>query len=273
MKKFYSFVFALVLSAGAINAQCVIDSAAQTTTGVNPTAHDLPCIQKTVAYNQTIQGKIQESGDTVFNLPLVGAVTGHFKVDSVILDSITGAPAGIIPTWNPAVIYGGGNGCVNLAGTTTADTGLYYLTVWGTAYLRGSGSAGGQSVDTPFTRKGNLNRYSPFGNYYLVVIDQGAQCVHPTFAGINDFNSDLNSAFSVYPNPNNGVFEVKLNAGNRVNGDINVVDMTGRIVYSQKLDVMGLYNTNIDLTTFSKGLYTVQLRTAEGFASKRVSVE
>lgn len=266
MKKFFSFIFALVVTMGAVNAQCTIDANAQTTPGVNPTAENLPCIVRTVAYDQTLQGKIQTSKDTT-----ILGYSATIRVDSVRIDSIAGLPTGITWSKNPNVLLGGQNGCLRLEGTTTDATGQYDLTAYGTAYLRvlAPGTPIG-NIDTPYTYNGNLNRFSPFGDYYVTVINQGDAC-HVT--GINDFSSDLNSALAVYPNPSNGVFEVRLNAGQRVNGDIRVVDVAGRVVYSQTLDVVGMYNTTVDLTKFSKGIYTVQLRTANGYAAKNISVE
>jgi hypothetical protein len=49
--------------------------------------------------------------------------------------------------------------------------------------------------------------------------------------------------------------------------------MTGRRVFTQKVDATGFYNTSIDLSAFAKGLYTVQVRTEKGVASKNISVE
>lgn len=268
MKKFYLLFFVALFTVAITDAQCTINASAQTTPGANPTANNLPCVIRGVAYDQTVQGKIQQSWDTV-----ILVVSAHADIDSVRMDSITGLPNGISWAKNPDVLIGGGNGCVRFAGTTNDPTGRYNLTAYGTVWFHVTSPGFAPyvpAIDTFIQRAGNLNQFSPFGDYYLDVINQGDVC-HAV--GINDFSSDLNSALSVYPNPSNGSFEVRLNAGSRVNGDINVIDMTGRIVYSQKLDVLGLYNTTVDLTKFSKGLYTVQLRTAEGFASKNISVE
>lgn len=275
MKKLYSFAVALLFVAGGATAQCVVDSTAQTTPGVNRPANTLPCVERGVAFDQTVQGKIQEGADTTFNLGPLGTVPAYFKVDSVIIDSIGGLPAGISAFLAPAVLYGGSNGCVNFNGTTTDPTGLYYLTAYGTVWLRAQGNAFGQAFDRAVPpQRGNLNQYSPFGEFYLHVIETGDPCNQPPVnTGINDISSELNAALSVYPNPSNGVFEVRLNAGGRVSGDVNVVDVTGRIVYSQRIDVNGLYTTTVNLSQFAKGLYTVQVKTATGIAAKSISVE
>ena len=58
-----------------------------------------------------------------------------------------------------------------------------------------------------------------------------------------------------------------------LNGEIVITDVTGRKVYTEQLDAVGFYSSSIYLSQFSKGLYTLQLRTANGFASKNISIE
>lgn len=259
MKKFY-LILSLLVSAGIAGAQCTIDASAQTTPGVNPTAPNLPCIERNVAYDQTLQGKIQETGTIT-----IAGFNVNVHVDSVSIDSIQGLPAGIDWAKNPDVLPGGGNGCVRFFGTTSSAVGDYQLTARGRVWFRVT-----SPIDTPYMYQGNLNQFSPFGDYYVTVINTGDAC-HSV--GVKDLNSDLNSALTVYPNPNNGSFQFNLNAGHRINGELVVVDVTGKMVYSQQLDVVGLYSTNINLGNLPKGIYALQLRTADGYASKSITIE
>ena len=77
----------------------------------------------------------------------------------------------------------------------------------------------------------------------------------------------------IYPNPNSGIFNLELNAGGRLNGELVIIDVTGRKVYSQLIDIMGAYHTSVNIAGYSKGLYCIQLRCTEGYASKNISVE
>jgi hypothetical protein len=268
MKKLYSLMAALMLAVGFINAQCTINPSAQTTPGATPSAATLPCVVRSVAYDEVIQAKIDTAYDTA--ITIIVSVQAHFHIDSMRLDSVTGLPTGITWVQNPLVLAGGGNGCVKLSGTTTDAVGRYNITGWGTVWTHAHASAFGQNIDTPYVYHGQLNSLASWGNYYLDVINTGGAC---HVSGINDFSPALNAAFSVYPNPSTGVFEVKLNAGSRVNGEVVVVDLTGRKVFAQPLDVVGMYSSSIDLSGFAKGIYTVQLRTSEGLASKNISID
>jgi hypothetical protein len=257
MKKLFLVAIYFVLFADPTNAQapCNIDFSAQTTPGISPSPSQLPCIVTGEAYNQTIQ---------VQNLT---NFSGFITVDSMILDSVIGLPNGISWSKNPNALTGGQNGCLTFYGTTTDPTGQYPLSwygrVWATAPF-----LGGQTYD------GNLSRFAgaPF-RYSLSVINPGDSCHQPTSTGINDFREDLNAIMQIFPNPNAGIFEFRLDAGKRLNGELTIYDMNGRRVFYQPLDAVGIYTTSIDISNFAKGLYALQLRTADGFAARRISVE
>ena len=255
MKIRFLIMSGLLFALGTSMAQCTIDPHAQTTPGISPPANQLPCIERNTPYDQVLQ---------VQNISGLGP-GGAISVDSFQLTAVNGLPNGINWDHNPDKLYAGQNGCMHLYGSTPDPVGKYTLawigTVWFTAPFIGSQ-----------TYNGDLTRYGgPSFQYSLYVIDAGEQCTHAV--GINDVSPDLNAAMDIYPNPNNGVFEFKLNAAKRVNGEMTIVDMTGRTIYSEKLDVIGLYNTSIDLSRFARGLYTLQLRTADGVASKRISIQ
>jgi len=255
MKKIYSLLVVLSLLANAVFAQtptCTVDPQAQPNAGISPGPGQLPCIVVGEEYNQTIQ--VQNLSN--FNIVVT--------VDSMILNSVTGLPAGINWSKNPNVLYSGQNGCLTFYGTTNAAPGKYTLGWQGTVWFSAP-YIGNQSYS------GDLSQFAGQYKYYLNVINPGDSC-RPV-SSVNDFSADLNSAMYVFPNPSNGAFEVSLNAGKRVNGEILIFDMTGRKVFSQELDAIGSYSTSIDITRFAKGLYTLQLKTADGFASRRISVE
>ncbi len=267
MKKIYLF-FVLIVAALSTSAQCTIISAYQTTPGIYPAPSALPCIVDGAPYDQTIQVQCPTEYDTsvnviVVNYPII------VKIDSMELDSVINLPPGITWNKNPYRLAGGQNGCLEFTGTTTAATGNYnltwYGTVWATPQASGPIPAGAQRTVT-----GNLNRYN-FVNYYLnVVATSGVPC---GTSGISDLDPTLNTELSIFPNPSNGVFTVKLNSGTRVSGQLEVIDVTGRMVFSEEVDLIGKQNVSVDLGLNAKGIYTVLLHTANGNATKRISVD
>jgi len=263
MKKLYTL---LAITAFGINSVfaglgCTINS--NNTDLFNPDPNNVPCAEVGVAYNQTLQFYVPVSQDITI---LGQSVTVY--IDSVILNTVTGLPTGLNWNANPSgpLYLPDTHGCGLTFGTTTAAPGNYPISFDGVMYMHGS--AFGFTIDTSFTIDQIIQQH--YGKTFSIdVVAQGASCT----SGINDFSKDLNAALSVYPNPSTGIFSVKLNSGGRVNGDINVVDVTGRVVYAQKIDVMNSFEATVDVSQFAKGLYTVQLRTERGFASKNISVE
>lgn len=250
-------------------ATCIIDSA--NTQFFSPGPDSIPCIERGVTYSQVIQIHVPQSFDVG---PLFGFPAGLIilTVDSMQIDSLTGFPAGLSYELNPShgFFLGGDNGCALASGTTNDPTGNYPLSIHGTISMSGIPGGFGFPPDTTFDLAQAQSMGGMF-NLSVDVINPGEEC-RPA-SSIKDFSAELNSLLKVYPNPNNGVFTFSMNAGRRISGEINVMDVSGRKVFAQPVDVNGIYSTTIDLSRFAKGLYTLQLKTAEGFASKSISVE
>lgn len=70
-------------------------------------------------------------------------------------------------------------------------------------------------------------------------------------AGLNEAGA---SSVKVFPNPTNGVLHVS-NLAN--NSEISILDITGRVVYSNQVD----QETQINLSNFVNGVYTVRVNT------------
>lgn len=270
MKKIYLLVLACTALAFSSNAQCVIDPS--NTNFLSPSPDSLPCIERTVPYSQTLQIAVPTSMDLQdFGAPISFVLT----VDSVVIHAVNGLPTGMTYDMNPSsgVLYGGDHGCATLSGTTTDAAGNYPLSFDGNITLHGNAFPPYFDGDTTIDFN-TLQQLAPdMFSLFVDVINPGDPCRPAQSSGINDFSSDLNAAISVYPNPNNGVFQFNLNAAHRINGQINVIDFTGKVVYSQNIDVIGLYNTTIDLQNFAKGVYVVQVKSTEGVAAKNISVQ
>ncbi len=78
---------------------------------------------------------------------------------------------------------------------------------------------------------------------------------------------------SVFPNPNNGVFTISLNANDFDGADLKVVDAFGKVVYEQNnLVVNGTYNTKVDLSNRAQGIYFVMVSGNEKSFTKKFFV-
>ena len=76
------------------------------------------------------------------------------------------------------------------------------------------------------------------------------------------------SQFNVYPNPTNGVVTVELD--DNVKYDVTVNNVLGQTVYTSSTTAM---NTIIDLSSFEKGIYTIELKNSNTTYAEKVIVE
>lgn len=76
----------------------------------------------------------------------------------------------------------------------------------------------------------------------------------------------------VYPNPNNGVFNLMIN-GNSGALDVMVFNIIGEKVFA--LQVLGDHGAKIDLSGLEKGLYVVQVidKTRNEVITRRMQIE
>lgn len=80
--------------------------------------------------------------------------------------------------------------------------------------------------------------------------------------------------FIVYPNPNKGSFELKFHLDTPGKTDIEVVDASGRLVYSETLEnFSGYYSKQIDLPVKGKGVYLLRVKQGENWMHKKLAVK
>lgn len=86
----------------------------------------------------------------------------------------------------------------------------------------------------------------------------------------------LQTALTAFPNPSaTGVFNVDLGSTLKAGAQLTVVDALGRVVKSQNLSAaaVGARNLSLDLSTEKAGVYTLQIQTADGIATRKLVVE
>ena len=95
---------------------------------------------------------------------------------------------------------------------------------------------------------------------------------NPISTDIPSLTSSTDRYLNIYPNPSNGIFNIEFNIN--ISGDVNikVIDITGRIIYSDNKKVLkGKNISSIDLNNkYSPGIYLVSLRTDDMDISKQL---
>ena len=72
---------------------------------------------------------------------------------------------------------------------------------------------------------------------------------------VNVISDIKQTIFTTYPNPTNGIFVIELEENSKY--EVTVIDILGKTVFSTNTNGM---NTSIDLSSFDKGIYTIELK-------------
>lgn len=113
---------------------------------------------------------------------------------------------------------------------------------------------------TYYVRVYDYAHASPQHNFEICVTEGSGSGV-----GIEENTSDLD--WSIFPNPANGVFNLRYNGANTT-AEIAVIDVTGRMIRTERTSLAQGANHNIDLSGIASGNYIVRL-TANGVRSEQ----
>ena len=238
------------------------------------TLQNLPHVTQGVSYYTQIDIKtpttlIEASGgdssQTVIDTLGTQFYVGDWPVDSLILVETIGAPNGIVLDCNtPNCAYQGDVvGCANVYGTTNDPVGIYPITIVVNVYTHGSITVFGFPVPV------ETDLYSSTGSYETI---EGYNIVVNSLTGVETFHQDDFVLFQNVPNPFSEFTNIQFNSPNSDNVIFEVVDMFGRIVYTQSISTkigLNTYQFNHDL---SSGIYMYSINNRKEIISKRMLV-
>jgi hypothetical protein len=88
----------------------------------------------------------------------------------------------------------------------------------------------------------------------------GSGIIHITFKDCSGIGELKDVSFRMYPNPNNGIFTIELNASQKETLDINIMNTSGVTVYSlNNFEVSGFVSKKMDLGTLPDGTYLFRI--------------
>ncbi|MFC4738544.1 T9SS type A sorting domain-containing protein [Flavobacterium ponti] len=121
-----------------------------------------------------------------------------------------------------------------------------------------------------------LNALSSQQNVIFRIVFHSDEAVNQLGVNIDDFvitgvlsntNFELNNV-SVYPNPSTGLFNISL--GDIEPSSIEVYDLTGKVILSIKDISISNYETTLDLTSASQGIYFIKINDNNQNVVKRI---
>ena len=79
----------------------------------------------------------------------------------------------------------------------------------------------------------------------------------------------------VYPNPSRDIFNVTFTSEDVQNLDVKIINVVGEVIYTENLEqFVGEYTKQIDLSTYTKGVYFLEITTTnDGVVNKKLILQ
>ncbi|HEY4800947.1 MAG TPA: T9SS type A sorting domain-containing protein [Bacteroidia bacterium] len=197
---------------------------------------------------------------------------GNWLTDTTLNIAASGSVTPTTVTINRTV-YPGTNYFMKFRGTVDCWRNNAGSTLPTTPYTDG----GSNAVKITNTNAGSPGYYYYFYNWNFTVIqcNTGRTAVTVTDTctaiGVNDLFA--NNYIDVYPNPNNGLFNVAFQTSQLDNYVVKVTNTIGQTVYEEKLtSFSGNYSNKIDISTFRKGIYLLSVSNSKNQTVKKVLI-
>jgi hypothetical protein len=88
--------------------------------------------------------------------------------------------------------------------------------------------------------------------------------------GLNVMN--IEKLMSVYPNPSNGLINMRLADAQSQDVNIFVYDMLGKLVQTQKMSKNNLQVQELDLTSQPKGFYLLRVQSGDQVYTRKIQI-
>ena len=76
---------------------------------------------------------------------------------------------------------------------------------------------------------------------------------------------------NIFPNPSSNIFNIEFNIDTEA--EILVTNFLGEQVHFESIQSIGKYNTQIDLSSYSKGVYNLTVRTSDGINNHKLILQ
>ena len=232
---------------------------------------DVADISATVTGNAPFTYSWSPSGGNTSSITANPSVTTTFTVTVTDDNSCTSSDTVVItveqvPVANFTAVVTAGN---NVELTNTSTSNLPFTSSWDF----GDGSPLENTEDATHT-------YADAGVYTVqltVTSDCGTDIFteEVTISDANNVNelSTLTN-INVYPNPSQGgVFELVIENVTTNKIRINVLDFTGRAVFHIEEEAQGEFRKTLDLSSFSKGIYSMKLESDNGTEIRKLIIQ
>jgi hypothetical protein len=123
-------------------------------------------------------------------------------------------------------------------------------------------------VTTKFTQVGTNQFPLPCENDHDAEVEDYTINVKSTLSKTNFSLQDL----SIYPNPNQGQFNIRFDAQNSTEVQIRIHDIRGKSLVQKTYEVFGSFNQMMDLSGYSSGLYLIKINDGSQTVTKKIII-
>jgi len=126
---------------------------------------------------------------------------------------------------------------------------------------------------------GEFTKRIAAGEYYVIIstwappqtVDFLLNMSFEETSGIEE--NGLASSLSVYPNPTNGKFTVSIANAEATDMTVELVNISGQVVYRNEVKAVYSYNEDIDASDFAKGVYYLKVNNGEEVQVEKIVVQ
>jgi len=105
----------------------------------------------------------------------------------------------------------------------------------------------------------------------LANCNDSTACITLIVSGIETYTID---EITIYPNPSQDVFNVEFNSLSRQDLTFRIINVVGAVVYTENLnEFVGQYTKQVDLSTYKKGVYFLEITTDNGVINKKLILQ
>lgn len=136
----------------------------------------------------------------------------------------------------------------------------------------------------PAISMANFNGENPSGTWRMFAVDQAAGdtgtfnqwsielCTTTTTVVLGDNDFEFND-FALYPNPSNGEFTLEFNSNSGKDINVNVYDISGKLVFKNEYDSTSRFQKQIALNNVSTGIYIMKVNDGDKTVTRKLIIE
>lgn len=227
------------------------------------------------------------TNSTVLDIPAPGSYTSTLNIPSSGILTDVNVTIDITHTWNADLditLTSPEGTIVELTSDNGGTAGQNYTATIFDQEAGASITTGSSPFTGTFIPEGDLSTIygeDGTGDWILTVVDDAAGdvgqlnfwslelCLEPT-ASVDEFNFD---SFAMYPNPNNGSFNIKLQTNSSEDITVQVYDIRGRAIFNNSYASSSDFNQEINLNNAQSGVYLVKVGNGTQETIKKIIIK